>query len=471
MNGFRAVRRVLWITMGLNLVATAAKLVVGYRTGSLSLIADGLDSAFDAAANVIGLVGIYVAAQPPDKDHPYGHRKAETIAALIISSLLFLTTWELIQSAVERLRDPALIQAEVNTWSFGALILSIVVHLGVAWYELRAGRRLQSDVLVADAMHTRADVFVSLAVMGGLIAVRLGYPLADPILALVVALIIAKIGIDIIREGSPTLMDQVAIPPDEVTQIALSVPGVISCHQVRSRGHEGNVYADLHIQVDPDMSTQRAHTIAHEVQHRLRTRRPDVQDVTIHVEPGGSYRQEQARDDIAVRLRQIGSDLEVNVHDVWIYEIAGSLSAEIHLEAASDLPLREAHALASVLEDQAYAKIPRLDELTTHIEPLGQWALVPGSSPEEPQIIEAVEQVVRTANETWGPVACHRIQVRRSNVGWAVSMHCMLPGEMILADAHRISSRLEALLRERVPDLERVTIHTEPQQEQSTSEG
>lgn len=162
METFRAIRRVLWITMGLNLLATAAKLTVGYWTGSLSLIADGFDSVFDSASNVIGLVGLYLAAQPADKDHPYGHRKAETMTALVIASLLFLTTWELIRSAVERLRNPALIQTQVNVWSFGALLVSIIVHLTVVWYELREGRRLRSDVLVADALHTRADIFVSL---------------------------------------------------------------------------------------------------------------------------------------------------------------------------------------------------------------------------------------------------------------------------------------------------------------------
>jgi divalent metal cation (Fe/Co/Zn/Cd) transporter len=260
-------------------------------------------------------------------------------------------------------------------------------------------------------------------------------------------------------------MDQVAIPPDEVTRIALSVPGVISCHRVRSRGHEGDVYADLHIQVDPGMSIQRAHAIAHEVQHRLRIRRPDIQDVTIHVEPGASYYQGQAWDDIAARLRQIGSGLGVNVHDVWIYEEVDSLSAEIHLEAAGTLPLREAHALASALEDRAYAEIPRLNELTTHIEPLGQLTHVPSSSPEETQVVEAIEKAIHTANETWGPVTCHKIQVRQSDTGWIASMHCLLPGEMILADAHRVSSRLETLLLEGVPALERVTIHTEPQEE------
>jgi cation diffusion facilitator family transporter len=285
MRNFRAVRRVLWITMGLNLIATAAKLIVGYWTDSLSLIADGFDSVFDSASNVIGLVGIYLAARPADDDHPYGHRKAETMTALFISSLLFLTTWELIESAVERLRDPSLIQARVNVWSFGALLVSIVVHLTVVRYELRAGRRLHSDVLVADALHTRADIFVSLSVVGGLIAVKLGLPIVDPILAIVVALLIAKIGIDIIREGSPTLMDKVAVSPEQVQGIALSVPGVLACHKVRSRGHETASYVDLHIQVDPAMSIQQAHAIAHEVQRQVCDRFVHVQDATIHIEP------------------------------------------------------------------------------------------------------------------------------------------------------------------------------------------
>ncbi|MFB0538368.1 MAG: cation-efflux pump [Anaerolineae bacterium] len=462
MEDFRAIRRVLWITLGLNLLATAAKLIVGYWTGSLSLIADGFDSVFDSASNVIGLAGIYLAAQPADEDHPYGHRKAETMTALIIASLLFLTTWELIQSAVERLRDPALLQTEVNVWSFGALLVSIVVHMTVVWYELRAGRRLHSDVLVADALHTRADIFVSLSVIGGLIAVSLGYPLADPILALIIALLIAKIGIDIIRESSPTLMDRVAMPTDQVEQIALSVPGVLSCHRVRSRGHEQAVYADLHIQVDPAMSTEQAHAIAHEVQRQLRTRRPDIRDVTIHVEPFGSLPEEPTQEAIAARLRRLADGLGIGIHDVWAHEVDGRYHVELHLEADGTLPLRQAHRIASSLEERARAEIPHLAELTIHIEPRGQLirALDPGV--EETQVAQAVQQVI---NDTLKAEAFHQIRVRRGYEGWAVSMHCHLPGEIPLAEAHRISTRLETRLQAEVPGLERVVIHTEPREE------
>ena len=433
METFRAIRRVLWITMGLNLVATAVKLIVGYWTGSLSLIADGFDSAFDTATNVIGLVGIRFAARPADKDHPYGHRKAETITALIIAALLFLTTWELIQSAVERLRDPALIQAEVTFWSFGALLVSVVVHLIVVWYELRAGRRLQSDVLIADALHTRADIFLSLSVAGGLIAVSLGYPIADPILALFIALLIAKIGIDIIRENSPTLMDEIAMPADQVEQIARSVPGVISCHRVRSRGHRSAVYVDLHIQVEPAMSTGQAHAIAHELQHRLHGRFPNIQDVTIHMEPTSSP-EEQGQEQIAVRLRQLADGLGMGVHDMWAYEMNGRYHTEIHLEVDGSLSLHQAHERVSLLEERARSEIPRLVELTTHIEPQGQLAQAPDPGLAETQVAQAVQRAV---NDLLEAEACHRIQVRYSEAGWTVSMHCYLPGEISLAKAVR----------------------------------
>lgn len=460
MQNLPAIRRVLWITMALNLLATLAKLGVGYWTRSLSLIADGFDSVFDSATNIIGLVGVSLAARPADEDHPYGHRKAETMTAMVIASLLFLTTWELIKSAVERLRNPSLITTEVNVWSFAALAASIIVHMTVVWYELREGRRLQSDVLVADALHTRADIFVSLSVMGGLIAVRLGYPIADPILALVVAVMIAKIGVDIIRESSPTLMDHVMVPADQIEQIALSVPGVVSCHRVRSRGHEGAVYADLHIHVNPTMSTEQAHAIAHEVKHRLIRERPDVHDVTIHVEPAGAPPTGQSWQDVAAQLRRLAAGLGINIHNIWVSEVKGELSADVHLEADESLSLREAHALASSLEERAYSEIPNLVSLTTHLEPQGQLTSAADAGTAGVQAHRAVEKAINNALEEEG--SCARLQVRQGEKGWVVTMTCLLPANLSLTEAHAISSRLESRLREELPDLERVIIHTEP---------
>jgi cation diffusion facilitator family transporter len=461
METFRGIRKVLWLTMGLNLIATAAKLIVGFMTGSLSLIADGFDSVFDSASNVVGLVGIRVAARPADEGHPYGHRKAETLTALIVAGLLFLTTWELLKSAIERLRNPSLIQAEVNIWSFAALFLSIAIHSLVVWYETREGKRLGSDFLIADALHTRADIFVSLSVAGGLIAVKLGFPIADPILALVIAFVIAKIGIDIIRESSPILMDGAAMPSDEMVQTALSVPGVVSSHRVRSRGHEGAVYADLHIRVDPAMSTEQAHALAHEVQNRLREKHKDIQDVTVHVEPADLAPDKRGPNGIATRLRRLADGLGITVHDVWAREIKGRYYVEVHLEAEGAFSLRQAHDLASALEERARQEMPNLDELTTHIEPHGQLikAGIPGE--QEAQIAATVERLV---NESLTNGACHKVYVQREGSAWAVSLHCRLPGEISLDEAHRTSAALESKLRREIKGLDRVIIHTEPQE-------
>ncbi len=463
MEQLHAVRRVLWLTMGLNLVATIAKLMVGFWTGSLSLVADGFDSVFDSASNVIVLIVIVQAARPADREHPYGHRKAENIATLVIAMLLFLTAWELIKSAIERLRDPRLIQTEVTLWSFGALLLSIGVHAFVVWYELREGKRLRSEILLADAKHTRADIFVSISVAVGLLAVRLGYPIVDPVLALGIALVIAKIGVDVVRENIPTLMDRTALAPDDLEEIALSVPGVLSTHKARSRGHEAAVYADIHVRVAPSTTTEQAHAIAHEVQYRLRERHRDVQDVTVHVEPADGQARPADQADLAALVRRQADGLGLTVHDVWIYDVLGRYDVELHLEANGALPLQQAHALASALEARARAAIPNLGEMTTHIEPRGESTV--GNRPEvasasaEAELIGAVERAV---GEVADKGKLHNVQARRTKDGWNVTLHYTLSGDVSLSQAHAESMRLERHLRERIPTLERVVIHTEP---------
>ncbi len=293
---FAGIRHVLWFTMALNFIPMFIKLIVGYMTNSLSLIADGFDSVFDASTNVVGLVGIGIAARPADKNYPYGHRKAETFTALIITYILFLTCYELVKNSIDRILNPSLITAEVTFWSFAALGISIVTHLGVVKYELNAGRKLRSDVLVADALNTRADILVSVAVALGMVFILVGLPLADPIFTLIVAIMIGKIGIDIIKESIPTLMDKKVLPVDKIEQIVLSVPGVRSVHHVRSRGHEQAIFADLHIIVESGMSAEQAHAITVEIEDKLHAFESDLQDVTIHVEPEGTQLPTKIRD-------------------------------------------------------------------------------------------------------------------------------------------------------------------------------
>ena len=461
MKNFASIRRVLLVTMGLNLLATAAKLAVGYWTGSISLIADGFDSLFDSASNVVGLVGIYLAARPADEEHPYGHRKFETFTAIGIAMLLFLSCWELAESALERMRAPVLIAPTVNLWSFGALLVSLVVHLTVVRYELRAGRRLKSDVLVADALHTRADIYISLSVVGGLIAVRLGYPLVDPFLALAIAVVIAKIGVDIVRESSKTLLDRVAIPLSDIEAISQAVPGVEAVHQVRSRGHEDDIHVDLHIQVEPDMPIAQAHTIAHKVQDRLTEDLIGVRDVVIHIEP---RRAESVTgvEGVGEAFRRLAAELGLRIHGLRAYELAGDLYADLHVEVQAGLTLRQAHQQSSALVEAAHRRFPSLREMTTHIEPALRGVSVGAVGREESQAeLEKVSQVAKQVMEEWCD-SVHKVSVRHLQDEVSLSLHCQMAADTPIEEAHELSQRMESALRTRIPHLGRVVIHTEP---------
>lgn len=457
MKNLAAIRRVLYITMALNLVAMAAKLAVGYATGALSLVADGFDSLFDGAGNVIGLVGLFLAARPADPDHPYGHRKFETFTAVAIAMLLFVTTWELLQSAVERLRHPELIAPEVNSWSFGALALSILVHVGVSTYELRAGRRLKSDVLVADAMHTRADIYISLAVVGGLIAVRLGYAVVDPLLALVIAIVVLKIGVDIVRDSSKILLDGAAVPISEIERIVMGVRDVRSCHYVRSRGHEDAIYVDLHVSVAPEMTTAQSHAIAHDVQHRLKAEIPAIRDVVVHVEPADAGSGDSSA--LIPSLRALAAELDIPIHDIMAHRTGEGYRVEAHITVDGSLSLDAAHEVADGLEALARARIDGLTEITTHIEPAED-----ARDPEAPAMsADSVSEAVRAAlADGLDAGQCHDIQVYPVGDNWAVSIHCALDGNTVLREAHSLSGELERRLRDTIPRLDRIVIHTEP---------
>jgi len=447
-----AIRRVLWITLGLNLLATLAKIVVGYMTGSLSIVADGFDSLFDSASNLVGLVGISFAARPPDEEHPYGHRKFETLAAVSISVLLFVTSVELVRSVIDRLSSPAV--PRINLWSFAAVIFSIGVHLFTVVYERRRGRELKSEFLLADASHTAADIYVSLSVIVGLILVRFGYPIVDALLALVIAGVIAKIGVDIIRSSSAILMDRAMVSGREIERLVLGVEGVESCHRIRSRGPEDDIHIDLHIHVAPEIPLDRAHAIAHEVQKKVVREIPGVQDVVVHVEP----RWPKPEEPIGERIRSLAQRMGASAHEIRVHQMEGSILVDLHLEVDETWRLEEAHDLASRLEGRMREEMPEIAEVYVHMEPME--ALEGGEvSGEEELVAREVEKVVREMGDL---KECREVSVRRSGEKLFVSLSCLLSQNLPIGRAHEVSMRLERRLKERLDNVDQVLIHLEP---------
>lgn len=276
------VNLVLWRTLAINLLVAAAKIGVGLTTGTISMLADGFHSAMDASSNVIGLVGSAAGSRPPDATHPYGHHKYETFATLGIGLLLLFTGWNILKSLFVRLIEGS--RPEITAFSFAVMIVTLGLNLWVSSYEKRQGRRLNSSLLLADAAHTKSDVFVSLSVLASLAAASLGWPWMDAVVALLIVGVIGHTGWHIVRRASDVLADRAVIDPGLVEQIALSVEGVRSCHKIRSRGSDQAIHLDLHIQVDGQLRLEEAHYLGHLAQQRL-AQELGVTDVMVHVEP------------------------------------------------------------------------------------------------------------------------------------------------------------------------------------------
>jgi len=283
MSRLRNVRRVLLYTLLLNIFVAVAKIIYGYAMDSISMRSDGFHSFFDGASNVIGLIGIWIASEPPDEGHPYGHRKFETLSTIAIAAMIFATGSEILREAYHRLSAPYTIK--VTAMSFVVMAVTLAVNIWVMTYEARKGRELKSDFLTADAMHTRSDIFISLSVVISLIAAKAGYPIVDIIAAFVITLLIAKMGYSILKSAANVLADAACINPDDIRKVVMSIHGVRDCHGIRTRGNKDFINLDLHVLVDPDEKIRDAHAIAHNVEHALKKGFTSVIDVVIHVEP------------------------------------------------------------------------------------------------------------------------------------------------------------------------------------------
>ncbi len=280
---YGAVSGVLVRVLLLNIGVAIAKLVLGYATGSVSVVSDGFHSLTDGGSNVMGLVGLRASRLPPDSDHPYGHRKYETLAAAGIFIFLLLAVLEIGRSALKSLGNPT--PPHVTPLTFLVMIATLAVNLFVVRYEAGEGRRLNSELLLADSMHTRSDVFATIGVLFSLTAVWLGFPLLDPIGGGVIAVLIAYTGYQIARETSRILSDRVVIDEGNVRDIVMSVPGVLGCHQIRSRGSSDHAFMDLHVWLPATMPLTRAHELSHVVKDRLIEKYPQIADAVIHIEP------------------------------------------------------------------------------------------------------------------------------------------------------------------------------------------
>lgn len=280
---YQKVRQILIQTLALNWTVAAAKLFIGFNSGSLSILSDGLHSLFDGMSNILGLIGVKIAERPKDSGHPYGHRKFEHLAALGIAFLIAVASYEIIRNAVLRLTEPIL--PEFTALSFVIMLSALAVDFFVFRYENFWGRKLGSNILIADSLHTKTHFISTPSVIFGMFIIKAGYPIFDAIVTFFVIFLVLKMAWAIVRESLTVLCDETFVDIKKIEEITKGASEVLSSHHIRTRGDPGYVFLDMHITLEPNLPLEKAHQVSHALEEKIKKEIPGVKDVVIHMEP------------------------------------------------------------------------------------------------------------------------------------------------------------------------------------------
>lgn len=280
---FSNIKNVLLFVLVLNWGVAFAKVIYGLITNCVSMTADGFHSFSDGAFNIIGMVGIWAATRPTDKEHPYGHKKYETLTTLTLTMLFAVICFNIIRNAISRFLHPVIPQ--VNAISFIVMFVTIAVNIAVVLYESKKGRELNSDLLLSDALHTKTDLLVSASVIATLISVKMGYPVVDVLAALLIAVFIGRAAFQLSKKSSSILCDETPIVPSVIQDVVMKIDGVKSCHKIRARGRPDDIHVDLHILVETTMHVGKAHELSNLIENRLKDSIKGITDVVVHIEP------------------------------------------------------------------------------------------------------------------------------------------------------------------------------------------
>ena len=283
-SNYIQVKRVLWLILLANFIVALLKIVVGIAIRSTSMTADGFHSISDTTSNILGIIGIILASKPGDKEHPYGHSKFEVISGLFIGAMLLFLGGKIILDALVSFRNPVL--PDITLESLIVLLITLLINIFVSNYEHKMGKKLNSYILISDSLHTKSDIFVSIGVLVTLVGVKFGLPIIiDPIVSLVVVGFILHASYEIFKSTINVLVDKAIIDDKDVISVLNTFKEIKTYHNIRSRGSENNIYIDMHIMVDPNMTVENAHKLSHDIEDKIRKIINENAQVIIHVEP------------------------------------------------------------------------------------------------------------------------------------------------------------------------------------------
>ena len=433
----------------------ASKLIAGLATGSLGILSEAIHSLLDLGATIITWFAVRWSDQPPDKQHHYGHAKAESVAALAETGLLFLTTAWIIYEAIRRIVTGAS-HVEATWWAAAIIAASVIIDLNRSRALGRVAKKTSSEALEADALHFSSDMWSSVVVLIGLAAVWFGFPLADPIAALIVSFFVALAGWRLGRRTLNTLLDTAPEGVAErMSELISTAEGVLTLRRLRIRPAGATLFAGIVVEVPRTMPVDDMIALKQTLTQRIKAEYPNA-DITVTTNP-------VALDDETVfqRVMLIASRHGLAIHHLTVQEIGGRMAVSFDLEVDGSMPLGTAHETATALETSIRRELGSGIEVESHIEPLPEAKLagIEVSAVETAPIIDALTSLAAGQSKL---TDLHNIRVRRNDQGVFVHYHCRFKPEETVEAAHDAVDEIEHHLRKRFNDIRRVIGHAEP---------
>jgi cation diffusion facilitator family transporter len=443
-------RRTALISVLAALALIGLKLGAGLASGSLGLVSEAVHSGTDLVAALLTLFALGVAGRPADPGHPYGHGKAEHLAALAEAAILVIASLFISYRALSHLVGASDSDVQATWYAFVVIAVVILIDASRTLVSLRGSQLYDSPALQANALHFGSDLAGSFAVLIGLSLTAAGYPGADSLAALFVAVLVLLAAARLMRSNVDVLMDRSPADADAAARAAIEgVDPPVELRRLRLRRSAGRHFADVVIGVPPGAAVGQGHAAADEVERALQEALPGS-DVVVHVEPGA---------EAALRDRVHAAALAVprvrEVHNVRLVTVDGGVEVGLHLKLPGDLSLEAAHAVASEVEDAIAAALPEVVAVQTHLEPLRETATGERTAPPDEQ---AIREIVRDV--TGEPP--REVRLVRTDEGLLVFVTLRVAPDQTLADAHAVASEVEERIRQRRPEIADVVVHTEP---------
>lgn len=447
-------RRIALVSVFAALVLIAVKLVTGLATGSLGLLSEAAHSGTDLVAALLTFFAVGVAVRPADRGHPYGHGKAEHLAALAEASILAVLSLAIAVTAVRRLASGS---AEVDPAWYALVVIGVVIVIDAsrAAVSQRAARRFESAAFGASALHFASDLAGSSAVLVGLLVARAGYPEGDAAAALFVAALVLVAASRLIRQNVDVLMDRAPAREVEAARSAIEqLDPRVELRRIRMRRAAGRHFADVVIGVPPAAAVEQGHAAANAVEAAVERAVPGT-DVVVHVEP------EDAGE--ALRERAYAAALRVprvrEIHNIVVLEVGEHTEVSLHLKLPGSVSLADAHEVASEVEAEIRSALPEIDSVQTHLEPLAEPAA--GRTVSVGAMAAESASVRRIVREATGAEP-RELRFLDTVDGLVAFLTLGMEAERELADAHASASRIEERIRRVHPEIVEVVVHTEP---------